>query len=378
MNDIAIGGSHSTFEAEKLVATSRFEARVVALDGLRGLATLGVVISHYFGEVPHGIAALMVGWISVDVFFVLSGYLVGKLILERKDSSNFFAVFYVRRLCRTFPSYILITCLIFLMFALVDRPPEWMQYKPGFSIWSYLTFTQNFQMAFTNEVGPYWLAPYWTLSVEEHFYLIGPAFLVFAPKRWLLPILGVFAVLAVVFRNVAAVYWPEPIIADAILPGRMDTLILGIFAAILVVRNKLQWEKYDFALRVLPLVAMVGVMLLHIANPEMNKIFGHFILGVGAACFILMIVRDLPEAQKLKSKFLCFCAEISYATYLTHIAVLGLMHGLFLGTKPDIDTPAKFAVTLFALPVAFATGWVITRFFEAPFNAYGRSWKWKA
>jgi peptidoglycan/LPS O-acetylase OafA/YrhL len=298
--------------------------------------------------------------------------------LERKDSSNFFAVFYVRRLCRTFPSYILITCLIFLMFALVDRPPEWMQYKPGFSIWSYLTFTQNFQMAFTNEVGPYWLAPYWTLSVEEHFYLIGPAFLVFAPKRWLLPILGVFAVLAVVFRYVAAVYWPEPIIADAILPGRMDTLILGIFAAILVVRNKLQWEKYDFALRVLPLVAMVGVMLLHIANPEMNKIFGHFILGVGAACFILMIVRDLPEAQKLKSKFLCFCAEISYATYLTHIAVLGLMHGLFLGTKPDIDTPAKFVVTALALPVAFATGWVITRFFEAPFNAYGRSWKWKA
>jgi peptidoglycan/LPS O-acetylase OafA/YrhL len=90
-----------------------------------------------------------------------------------------------------------------------------------------------------------------------------------------------------------------------------------------------------------------------------------------------MIVRDLPEAQRFKSKFLCFFADISYATYLTHIAVLGLMHGLFLGTTPDIDTPAKIAVTLLALPAAFATGWAITRFVEAPFNAYGRSWKWK-
>ncbi len=376
MSDIALNTPVNAAVAEK-ATTSRFEARVLALDGLRGFATLAVVISHYFGEVPHGLAAFMGGWIAVDIFFVLSGYLVGKLILERKHSSNFFAVFYMRRLCRTFPSYILVTCLVFMMFGLVDTKPEWMQYKPGFSVWSYLTFTQNFQMAFTNQIGPYWLAPYWTLAVEEHFYLIGPAFLVFAPRRWLLPILGFFAVFAVAFRYVALYHWPDPIIADAILPGRMDTLILGILAAILVLRGNIQWEKYDLTIRLVPMFAMIAVILLHLAHPALSKIFGHFVLGIGAASFILMIVRDLPEAQRFKSKFLCFFADISYATYLTHIAVLGLMHGLFLGTTPDIDTPAKIAVTLLALPAAFATGWAITRFVEAPFNAYGRSWKWK-
>ena len=63
--------------------SSAKEQRVVVLDGLRGMMTILVVISHYFGEVPHGISALMFGWIAVDMFFVLSGYLVGKLILEK-------------------------------------------------------------------------------------------------------------------------------------------------------------------------------------------------------------------------------------------------------------------------------------------------------
>ena len=61
------------------------ERRVVALDGLRGMMTILVVISHYFAEVPHGISVLMFGWVAVDMFFVLSGYLVGKLILEKAD-----------------------------------------------------------------------------------------------------------------------------------------------------------------------------------------------------------------------------------------------------------------------------------------------------
>jgi peptidoglycan/LPS O-acetylase OafA/YrhL len=357
--------------------SSRLDSRVQALDGLRGLATVMVVVSHYFGEVPHGIAALMVGWIAVDIFFVLSGYLVGKLILERKHCSNFFAVFYVRRICRTFPSYMIVASLVYLMFALSNPPQVWMQYVPGFSLWSYLTFTQNFQMAFTGEIGPYWLGPYWTLAVEEHFYLIGPAFLVFAPKRWMVPVLGLFAVLAVVFRLAIAIWWSDVIIADALLPGRMDTLILGIFAAIMVTRGNTNWAKLDYWLRVVPLIALLFVICLQLIDASLTRVFGHAILGFGAAAFILMLVRGLPESIRFNSKYLGFFAEISYATYLTHIAVLGCVHGLLLGTAPDIATPVQFAVTMMALPVCFTVGWLITRFIEAPISAYGRTWKWR-
>ncbi|HEY1638009.1 MAG TPA: acyltransferase, partial [Rhizomicrobium sp.] len=81
------------------------DRRVPELDGLRGAASIMVVISHYFGEVAHGISATTFGWIGVNMFFVLSGYLIGKLILEKKDCANFFEVFYVRRFLRIIPVY---------------------------------------------------------------------------------------------------------------------------------------------------------------------------------------------------------------------------------------------------------------------------------
>ena len=87
-------------------------ARIPALDGLRGLMTLFVVFSHYVVEVPHGIGMLSVGWVAVIVFFVLSGFLVGRLIVEKHEAGNFLAVFYIRRMCRTFPTYLLTTAAI--------------------------------------------------------------------------------------------------------------------------------------------------------------------------------------------------------------------------------------------------------------------------
>jgi peptidoglycan/LPS O-acetylase OafA/YrhL len=102
------------------------ERRIPALDGFRGLMTIAVVVSHYFGEVPHGFAAVSFGWIAVDCFFVLSGYLIANLILDKMDRANFFSVFYVRRFCRTLPCYFLCVCFPRLPNA---NGPMWV---PGF------------------------------------------------------------------------------------------------------------------------------------------------------------------------------------------------------------------------------------------------------
>ena len=158
-------GSHANVAK---TAVKGAENRIVGLDGLRGLMTLFVVASHYFGEVRHGVAAMEVGWLAVKMFFALSGFLVGRLILERMTCGNFFVVFYVRRFCRTLPVYLFCVLLVYLCMHLLGSP-QWMDIGNEFPLWSYLTFTQNFFMISTDSIGPRWLAPTWTLSVEEQF-----------------------------------------------------------------------------------------------------------------------------------------------------------------------------------------------------------------
>src|SRR3954452_10773523 len=97
------------------------ERRLVALDGLRGLMTLLVILSHYFGELPHGVPA-SVGWIAVDMFFVLSGFLIGKLILEKCHHANFFTVFYVRRFYRIIPAYVVVVLLLSGLVHYISKP----------------------------------------------------------------------------------------------------------------------------------------------------------------------------------------------------------------------------------------------------------------
>jgi peptidoglycan/LPS O-acetylase OafA/YrhL len=97
--------------------------------------------------------------------------------------------------------------------------------------------------------------------------------------------------------------------------------------------------------------------------------------AAGCAAFLLSLVRGAPEARRFHSRVLCFFGTTSYAVYLTHLPILGLMHGLF-GQRPDLATPQQWAVTFAALPVCVLIGWMLTRLVEQPLTSYGRTWTW--
>lgn len=353
------------------------QGRIVALDGLRGLMTLFVLVSHYLAEVEHGWNAFECAWVAVQMFFVLSGFLIGRLILEKKHHSNFFFVFYVRRCCRTLPIYLFCIVVVYAVMHAVGRQP-YMNITSEFPLWSYLTFTQNVFMAHTGTIGPHWLAPSWTLSVEEQFYLLAPAMFVLTPKRWLLPVLIAGALFAPAFR--AAVYWGgvmPHLSALVYLPGSMDSLFCGLITA--VIYKRVDVTGYDLHLRLAPLLALGLIVVLKLVDHHIEntmEVFSRFVVSVGCAAYLLAIVRGAPEARSLCSPIFCFFGNTNYAVYLTHIMVLGLMHGLILGTMPDVHTPAQIAVTFAAFPVAIFAGWVTTRYVEEPISAYGRSFAW--
>jgi peptidoglycan/LPS O-acetylase OafA/YrhL len=180
--------------------------RIPELDGFRGLMTLFVVYSHFFVEVPHGIGIFYFGWVAVIAFFVLSGYLVGRLIMEKKECRNFLPVFYLRRICRTFPTYFLASALLLLIAdAIADR--VWADGLSALPAWSYFVFAQNFFMLTRESVGLHWLAPSWTLALEEQFYIFAPLLFLLLPRRWWIAALSALCVFGLDMQ-LASRKWP--------------------------------------------------------------------------------------------------------------------------------------------------------------------------
>jgi peptidoglycan/LPS O-acetylase OafA/YrhL len=354
------------------------DRRIQALDGVRGMMTIVVVVSHFFGEVPNGAPGLMLGWIAVNMFYVLSGFLIARLILDKGVHENFFTIFYIRRVCRTFPIYFVCVALIFAITAL--WPMHQTTEGTTFPLYAYLTFTQNFWMAQTGAVGHHWLGPTWTLALEEQFYLIAPALILFTPRRHLINVLLAMCVFAVVARVWVLEFSSlNPNWASVLLPTKLDVLAMGILGAVLLRHPSIDWSKWDFFLRAAPiplLLIPVIIKMIEGGDGQATVIAAPFFVSAACAMFLMALVRGAPEARSMQNRVFDFFCTISYAVYLTHVMVLGLMHNLILGTAPDIATLPQVAVTLAAIPAMVALSWLLTTYIEIPITNYGRSFKW--
>ena len=156
--------------------------RDLALDGLRGVAILLVLIWHeclpltqLVGELTPSILMYMVrySWSGVDLFFVLSGFLISRILLQTVESPHYYSTFFMRRFFRVLPLYYLLLGVAFGLKTSIFREmsePYWQSPAPW---WSYLTFTQN--LFFDGHgVGGYLLGVTWSLAIEEQFYLFFP------------------------------------------------------------------------------------------------------------------------------------------------------------------------------------------------------------
>ena len=352
-------------------------ARLVALDGLRGILALMVAASHYIGEVPHGVKLALVGWIAVKMFFVLSGFLMAKVIVDHIGTPGFFATFYMRRACRTLPVYF-VTLALALGAAQLFQGQVWVDADRLFPLWRYLTFTQTFEMIARGDHGSTWMTPTWTLTVEEQFYLVAPILCRLAGRRHLMKALCVAAAASVAFRLLSFGLGVLPDMAALVLlPGVAHSMFIGMITALLLASNSIDLSRYDVALRVSPLLILGVVMLAKIIGGDAGALYqcvGVPLVSVGCALYLASIVRGAPEALRLRSSVLGALGRLSFGVYLLHMPVLGLMHGLILGGKPDIATVAEFGVTLAAMPVTLGLAWAVNRCVEEPMITYGRKW----
>lgn len=363
--------------------------RLPELDGIRGCAILLVLVWHYVQNQLHPEVGTLLAyfrqaigftWSGVDLFFVLSGFLIAGILIDQRGSPHYFRAFYIRRVCRIFPLYY-INIGIFLAFLAWQSDLDQV-FAPLFGgsevpLWSYFSFTQNIFMGANNSAGAGWLAVTWSLAVEEQFYLLLP-FIVWIVPRNRLPLVFLWVAGTAIFLRSSmpglSAYINTPWRADALMSGALLAWLVRVPAFLPVA------TRYRMPIAAVLLVAVAGLLVANYHGMlRLGGTFTHFSL---ALVYSMLILSALVNRGGLLSRLLCnrvliWLGGISYGVYLIHTWVSRLVHGLVRDASPQMISWQDAATTLLALAVTLLVAHFSYRWMESRFIGLGHTARYR-
>lgn len=292
------------------------------LDSIRAIAALSVMFLHiipmfqssnkfiiYFKSI-HSIFQF-----GVPIFFVLSGFLISRILLNGKDEKKYFTNFYIKRTLRIFPLYYLICVVVFLGIPIFNNQITQINLK---GILPNIFYLQNIFIAFhIPYIGP---NHFWSLAVEEHFYFIWPFLIFYFNLRRLKKIIIVILVLQPIFRFVLA---NKGIDVYYFTFTRLDEILYGCLLAILEKEGKILSYMH---LAILGLLSSLSFILFVKFSGSSNLIIQALKYSFwGYAFFVLIGIVALNRKSSivLKNNFLAYSGKISYGLYMYHPFVFG-------------------------------------------------------
>jgi peptidoglycan/LPS O-acetylase OafA/YrhL len=314
------------------------------LDGLRALAVLGVAWSHW---APHHQFGLPFAF-GVHLFFVLSGYLITGILLGIRDSddrAHGIRMFYVRRVLRIVPVYYVTVALAALAAVpLVRESWPW-----------HVAYLSNV-FTFLRAEWPGAIGPWWSLSVEEQFYLAWPCLIVFAPRRALRPLILAAIVIAPVFRGwIVASGHPFGVLLT---PGALDALGVG---ALLALAKLSRGTSAGTRLRT-DVIGATGAAIVLTTALGRGRIEGQAVLQVVATALFGWLVWRASSGMSgalgrlLNLRPVRYLGRISYGFYLIHNFAWGIVaaSGVDMLALPSTIRLGALFVTTLAIA---ATSW---------------------
>jgi len=365
------------------------QGHIPALDGVRGLAILVVMIGHFnIGYYPvYGFERdlkmlIETGWWGVDLFFVLSGFLITGILLDAKGSSHYFRNFYVRRVLRIFPLYYGFLFAFFIL-APALRPPT-----PGgpFEGWSasqgwYWTYLSNYQLLFPQWVRPYPLSHFWTLAVEEQFYLFWPAVVLFTSRKGLLRVCLFCVVGSLLFRIWLNWAGLNPGLGYRLTPARLDTLAIGAALAV-IARDQEMWARVRSNVRYIIPATIVSLILLSIptrgfaqSSIEMETV-GYPLVALFSVALIVVAIdparRDTRLSRFFQTRPMRVLGKYSYALYVFHFPLAPTLErmGLTIQTFPTVagsPLPGAIAFTIICGAISLTVAFLSWNLYEKHF-----------
>ncbi|MGC4036751.1 MAG: acyltransferase [Chitinophagaceae bacterium] len=302
-----------------------------ALDGLRGVAILLVVVYHNFGFINY----FFFGWLGVDLFFVLSGFLITGILLNTQSQKNYLGNFYRRRILRIFPLYYLVLAICLFIVPLFKNIDLDLSYYSKNQLWFWV-YLQNWLYIIklpSNNI----LIHFWSLAVEEQFYLLWPFLILWIkyPKRLFIVAAGIL--LTVICCRYAAWFYKIETISYFSLYTftRIDGICVGCMIALLQRFSNNFLEKYTTSI----VLSLAGFnFLFYFINSRYQFSFPYLAL-IGYTTFAVILGFFVYQVTTQKTKIidwilnlavLKFFGKISYGLYVFHWPVNILLTPLLM------------------------------------------------
>jgi peptidoglycan/LPS O-acetylase OafA/YrhL len=342
-----------------------------ALDGLRGFASLLVVCYHNYGGINR---YLFFGWLGVDIFFVLSGFLITEVLLNSLGQDGFLRRFYMRRVLRLFPVYYAGLILLLWLAPAWKGLPVRLDFFVGHQLW-FWTYLQNWLLIFRDPGQQTALNHLWSLAVEEQFYLFWPlAILLLRKPAYLLPFITLVLLLTIGLR---LWIWNKQLEGLAYFNlytfTRIDGICIGCMVALIRRLRPGFLDRQTFSIVLFFALLNFGFYYLN------SRQSGYpFLALVGYTTFAMifgLLVNDLCHTEgSLFSRIfshpaLRFMGLVSYATYFIHWP-------LYLFVNPYLEpwlsglthsSMAPFLSSTLTILASYGLGYLSYRYFELPF-----------
>jgi len=324
--------------------------RYPELDGVRGIAIVLTILSNTLITQETGMGGAIwrggahVGWIGVQVFFVLSGFLITEILVRSVCGPNFLRNFYARRALRIFPVYFLFLIIVTIVYS---RSGQQFPIHPL----CYWLFVSNICIANAGHWVDGMVGPTWSLAVEEHFYLVWPLVILAVPRPGLLRIAAAVAGASLLLRY--AMTWSgESLSVYVLTQTRIDGLAAGAMIALVVQRSNDPGRLQSIARWLLGIGTATVVLVGAVAGTfrydhPLVQTLGYTALTAAASGLILNLVVSQDPDQSLR-RLLRFAPVVhlgfySYAMYLFHGIFMHMIRTMY-ETHPDLTVTEKFSL----------------------------------
>jgi len=354
--------------------------RLPHLDGLRGLASIIVVLHHYFLMPFYEDKTIMNTWWArllfqtwwvVDWFFVLSGWLIGTILLQNKNSQAFFKTFYIRRALRVLPMFLLLMSIFLILSKTLEKSFPWLFDDPLIPLWSYPLTLHSILGGHLGSMGDRFVVVCWSLVLEIHFYLVIPILIRYLSfKNYSLFYVGLI-IIAIYLRYLIPGF--NNIWERTLLILRPESIFGGVFLAHLTHNNF--FSKKPWLMHILFLLFFPSIIFYAFDYPF--SVFRMTFFGLTAVFFFgILISNPIFLKNILACKLFTLAGKISYSVYLLHIPIIGFLFQFFIQKNPQLTNSTEWQLTVLATLLSFLGGYFLFKFIEEPFLKLGQRYKY--